>query len=462
MFDKRKSEEQNRACISLLYFCDVRVQKPCRWPMQPDPRTLTFDADPERTIKMKKTFVDVMLELPVDATLREFLTSHGLLVPEGFQWDDTPQTSQFLVEAIKVWPDADARDRMAASLHASVQLGDAAGKQAMFEAAVGDAAALSGLALCSSDIHRSFWLYAHHPALFERACDLDHWEHHGSQAQQYDLGLKRKPIDSDIALAGLRHSISAFYKRELQCGDICVAYLVTRTPGIHLLIVHVKDSAMLRLEFEGVTLTRRIGNPNIPLALEYSEATGVVRALVRGGAKYQQMLIDAFAEHVLGVKAHAQRIKPPTLDLSMLRTGFEVPEVFEDGFSLVQLKTLTLLSPGGDLKIECTAMQASQQRSVHELLKEQLPGPLEGNWAVTAAQVNLYYPPEPGRTRPKVLTLEVTSKGRLNLNKFDAKMQAQLEGYLVAVGILQKGQTLSAQEMPPQEDVVDSTPVIEG
>ena len=107
-------------------------------------------------------------------------------------------------------------------------------------------------------------------------------------------------------------------------------------------------------------------------------------------------------------------------------------------------------------------MQASQQRSVHELLKEQLPGPLEGNWAVTAAQVNLYYPPEPGRTRPKVLTIEVTSKGRLNLNKFDAKMQAQLEGYLVAVGILQKGQTLSAQEMPPQEDVVDSTPVIEG
>ena len=54
--------------------------------------------------------------------------------------------------------------------------------------------------------------------------------------------------------------------------------------------------------------------------------TGVVRALVRGGAKYQQMLIDAFAEHVLGVKAHAQKIKPPTLDLSMLRTGFDVPE----------------------------------------------------------------------------------------------------------------------------------------
>lgn len=411
---------------------------------------------------MKKTFVDVMLELPVDTTLRDFLTSHGLPVTDSFAWDDTPETSQFLVEAVKVWSDADARDRMVASLMASMQLGDAAGKQAMFEAAVSDAAALSGLALCSSDLHRSFWLYAHHPTLFERACDFDHWEHHGSQAQQYDLGLKRQPIDTDAALAALRHSISAFYKRELQCGDGSVAYLVGRTPGVHLLIVHIKDSAMLRLEFEGVTLTRRIGNPNIPLALEYSETTGVVRTLVRGGAKYQQMLIDAFAEHVLGVKAHAQRIKPPTLDLSMLRTGFDVPEVFEDGFSLVQLKALTLLSPGGDLKIECTAMQSSQQRSVHELLKEKLPGPLEGNWAVTAAQVNLYYPPEPGHTRSKVVTIEVTSKGRLNLNRFDAKLQAQLEGYLVAVGILHKGQTLSAQELPPETDAVSSSSAFEG
>ena len=244
-------------------------------------------------------------------------------------------------------------------------------------------------------------------------------------------------------------------------GDGCVAYLVERSPGVYLLTVHVKDLAMLRLEFEGVVLKRRVGNPNIHMVLEYSQATGVVRTLVRGGQKVQQMLVEAFAEHVLGVKANAQKIKAPCLDLSTLRTGFDVPEVFDDGFSLVQLKSLTLLSPDGDLKIECTAMQASQQRSVHELLKEKLPGPLEGQWAVTAAQVNLYYPPEPGRTRAKVVTIEVTSKGRLNLHKFDNKLQAQLERYLVKVGILQKGQTLSAQELPPEADAISSPSVFE-
>ena len=411
---------------------------------------------------MKKTFVDVMLELPVDTTLRDFLTSHGLPVPDGFAWDDTPETSQILVEAVKIWPDTDARDRMTANLLASVQLGDAAGKQAMFEAVVADGAALVGLTLCQSDIHRSFWLYVHHPALFDRAYDFSFWENHGPQTQQYDLGLKRQPNTADSALVALRQAISAFYKRELQCGDGSVAHLIERSPGVFLLSVHIKDMAMLRLEFEGSTLKRRVGNPNIHMVLEYAKATGVVRTLVRGGAKYQQMLVEAFAEHVLGVKANAHRIKSPTLDLSMLRTGFDVQEAFEDGFSMVQLKALTLLSPDSALKIDCTAMQSSQQRSVHELLKEKLPGPLEGQWAVTAAQVNLYYPPEPGRTRPKVVTIEVTSKGRLNLHKFDAKMQAQLEGYLVAVGILQKGQTLSVQEPPLETDVMISSPVLEG
>ena len=410
---------------------------------------------------MKKTFVDVMLELPVDTTLRDFLTSHGLPVPDGFAWDDTPETSQILVEAVKIWPDTDARDRMTANLLASVQLGDAAGKQAMFEAVVADGAALVGLTLCQSDIHRSFWLYVHHPALFDRAYDFSFWENHGPQTQQYDLGLKRQPNTADSALVALRQAISAFYKRELQCGDGSEAHLIERSPGVFLLSVHIKDMAMLRLEFEGSTLKRRVGNPNIHMVLEYAKATGVVRTLVRGGAKYQQMLVEAFAEHVLGVKANAHRIKSPTLDLSMLRTGFDVQEAFEDGFSMVQLKALTLLSPDSALKIDCTAMQSSQQRSVHELLKEKLPGPLEGQWAVTAAQVNLYYPPEPGRTRPKVVTIEVTSKGRLNLHKFDNKLQAQLERYLVKVGILQKGQTLSAQELPPEADAISSPSVFE-
>lgn len=406
---------------------------------------------------MKKTYVDVLLALPPDETLHQFLASHGLAVPPAPQPQPDGPPNRDVIEAIKAWGDTAARDRLTAELMASVALGDAAGGQAMFEAALADPAVLTGLAMCQSDLHRSFWLYVRHPALFERACEFDYLERHGSQAQQHDLGVKRRPNTSDAALAALRQAISAFYQRELQCGDGSVAYLVERRPGVFLLTVHVKDLAMLRLEFEGVVLKQRVGNPNIHMVLEYAEATGVVRTLVRGGHKVQQMLVQAFAEHVLGVQATPERIKAPALDLSALRAGFDVPEVFEDGFSLVQLKSLALLSPDGELKIECTAMQASRHRSVHELLREQLPAPLEGRWTVLAAQINLYYPPEPGRTRARVVPIEVTSRGRLNLHQFDPRLQAQLERYLVRIGILRPGQTLSAQEAPLSAGPVGAT-----
>ncbi|MFN4115255.1 MAG: hypothetical protein ACK4F7_01985 [Inhella sp.] len=408
---------------------------------------------------MKKTFVDVLLELPVDTALRDFLTGHGLVASAEPAADSAGAANRVLVDAVRVWPDTLARDRMAAELMASVELGDAAGCQAMFEAAMGDAAVVTDLALCQSDLQRSFWLYTRHRALFERARDFDFWAHHSAQAQQYDLGVRRAPIQTDAAMAGLRQAISAFYQRERQCGEGCVAYLVPRRPGVFLLTVHVKDLAKLRLEFEGVVLKPRVGNPNIHMVLEYAQSTGVVRTLVRGGQKVQQMLVEAFAEHVLGERVAAQRVKAPSLDLSVLRTGFDVPEVFEDGFAVVQLKSLTLLSPDGDLKLECTAMQSSQHRSVHDLLREKLPAPLEGRWAVTAAQVNLYYPPEPGRTRARVVPIEITSRGRLNLGRFDAKLQAQLEGYLVRLGILHPGQTLSAHEGLAAPDAIGSASV---
>ncbi|MFZ5532201.1 MAG: hypothetical protein ACOY5H_01505 [Pseudomonadota bacterium] len=413
---------------------------------------------------MKKTFVDVLLELPVDAALRDFLTGHGLPAPDDFAWDEAPTTSQALVEAVLGWADITARDRLIGNLMASVQLGDAAGKQAVFQAAAaGDGSALMGLVGCQSDVHRSFWLYVRHRDLFERACEFDYLERHGTQAQQHDLGVKRQPRTSDADLAGLRQAISAFYQRELQCGDGSAAYLVERSPGVFLLTVHVKDLAMLRLEFEGATLMRRVGNPNIHMVLEYAVATGVVRTLVRGGAKYHQMLVDAFAEHLLGVKVEPHRIKPPTLDLSVLRLGFDVPKAVADGFAALQVKSISVLSPDTALKLDCTAMASSEQRCVTELLQDAFPGedPLARGWLVTAARINLYYPPELGKSRSKVITVEVTRRDRLNLHKFDAALQAKLEGYLVDLGILQRGQTLSAQEAPSEAGMLNQQPVYE-
>lgn len=408
---------------------------------------------------MKKTWIEWLHELPVDAALRDFLTAHGLAMAPDFAWTDAPETTKALIDALVNDPSGTVRDPVAAKLRAAVSLGDAAGSQAMFEVASGDAAVLASLATCKSDAHRSFWLYSKHPALFDRAGDIDHFERQSAQAQQHDLGVKRVPDTSPAALAALRADVSAFYQREMQCGDRCKAYVVERSPGIFLLSVHTKDLPMVRLEFEGDELKRHVGNPNIHSVVEYSSMTGVSRSLAKGGAKFHQALLKAFAEHCLHVDLEAQRLRPPTLDLSVLRLGFDVPQAQVDGFSVLQIKSITLLSPDTQLKLDCTAMASSDHRCVTELLAEKLPTPLTEHWLITAAQINLYYPPAPGKVRPKVITVEVTRKGRLNLQKFDAGLQAQLEGYLLSLGILAPGQTLTAQGSPPTAELAE--PVLE-
>ena len=217
---------------------------------------------------MKKTWIDLLYELPVDATLREFLTGQGLLMPDDFSWTDKPETTQALIGALLGCPDIALRDTVAAKLRASVTLGDSAGTQAMFQVATGDGAALTALATCKSDIHRSFWLYVRHPELFDRAGDVDHFERQSANAQQHDLGVKTIPDTSDAALAALRADVSAFYQRELQCGDRSKAYVMERSPGVFLLSVHVKDLSTVQLEFQGDDLKRRVGNPNIHSVLE--------------------------------------------------------------------------------------------------------------------------------------------------------------------------------------------------
>ena len=397
---------------------------------------------------MKLSFLDVLLLLPVDATLRSLVVGAGCPLPADFDWNDEDNVSQRLVDAVRVWSDTSARDSMAARIMSAIQLADPVCKQTLFQAASRDGAALAGLAACQSDLHRSFWLSMQHPVLFEQACEFDYLERHGPQAQQHDLDVHGKPDLSDSAMATLQEFISAFYQKELRCGDGCVAYALERSPGLFLLTVHVKDLAMLHLEFEGVRLKRRLGYPNIHMVLEYSQRTGVARTLVRGGTKYHQMLVDAFAECLLGVKVDAQRIKPPTLDLSVLRQGFDVPQAMRDGFVALQVKILSVLSPDAALKLDCTAMASSEHGCVTKLLAKSFPNenPLQHGWLITAAKINLYYPPEHGKVRSKPITVEVTRRGRLNLHKFDAALQAQLEGYLVTLGILQPGQTLSAQE----------------
>jgi hypothetical protein len=117
LIDKRKCAGHNHAvsryftCARYLFshFIDLSLASASR-PHGPQ----TSDAFSEWTANMKKTWIDLLYELPVDATLREFLTGHGLLMPDDFAWTDKPETTQALIAALLGCPDIAVRGCQAA------------------------------------------------------------------------------------------------------------------------------------------------------------------------------------------------------------------------------------------------------------------------------------------------------------------------------------------------------------
>lgn len=391
-----------------------------------------------------QTYADIVLCLPVDETLKAFMVRHELPLPEGSSWQDNTQTSRTLIKLIQGYTNTVKRDRIIAGLHASSTLAHPLGKQAMFQATHDKPNELVGLIACKNDLHRAFWLYVHHPALFEAAAEIEYLDQHSQQAQQHELGFRREVNRDETSITNFCEAIKVFYQRELGCGEVCVVNVLDRSQGTQLITIHAKDLATARLEFEGAQLQRRVGSPNIHMVLEYSQITGVARTIIRGGAKYHAMLCEAFATHMLGVSAEAQRIQRPVLDLSKLRLGLQIPQAFEDGFVGLQVKSLHLLSPCERLKLECTASGSTDRQCVTDLIGVyfQNENPLSRGWEIHAATLNLFMAPAQGKSRCPLVSVEVTSKGRLNLHKFDDKLRTQLEGYLVHLEILEPKQAL--------------------
>lgn len=395
-----------------------------------------------------KSYFDILLNLPADETLRIYLEKLGVELPPDFEWSEDAATSHRLMDWMGTYPDVAVRDRIMAELKMCAQFDSPKAREIMLQVCAFDASVLVGLIACRSELHRAFWLFVHHPKRLKEVAENEYLESRIQQSQQHELGTHANVRRDQISMDGFCRAIEEFYKDALGCGETCIVNILNRSQGTQLVSVHAKDLASLNLEFQGNNLIQRVGCPNIHMALEYSPKTGVVRTIIRGGARYHDMLAHTFAEHLLGVKVAARRIPLPTLDLSPLRLGFHAVTAMEDGFVSLQVKSITVMSPDAGLKNEFTAMASHKSRCVTDLVAANFPNdnPLAAQWTVSAVTIHLTYAPSPGKQPAKPVVVQVTRRGRLNLHKYDDKLRTQLEGYLVEAGVMRANQTLDMNE----------------
>jgi hypothetical protein len=285
-------------------------------------------------------------------------------------------------------------------------------------------------------------------------------DRHESRSQQTDLGVCTDVSREPTAIQGFQREIQRFYRRELRCGEAIEANILDRSPSVYLVVAHAKDLAMVSREFQGSELHSRVANPSIDMAIEYSARTGVARTLIKGGRAYHIMLARGFAQHLLGQTIDPRPLPLPTINLGALRTGFHAQKAYADGFYGLQVKSISLLSPDDTLKSEFTATGGRDGESVIALINRHFPhdSPLEHQWKIASASIKLHYPPGESREGRRVVTVVVTSTGRLNLHKYDEALKMQLEEYLVESGIMQPGHTLhmSQENITERPDLSDA------
>lgn len=407
------------------------------------------------------THIEVLVQLAREVDLCERLRLHGLEVQQlqisdaERDHEDSRAWAFAVAGAIERLP-SDARERLIAELHTASQLGDAPGRQAMYQAATLRADILAGLTLCSSDLHRSFWLYHRHRETFNLARASDYLATHSLCAQQFDLGVNLMPRRDAQALEALRAAISQHYRHHYGCGDTCVLQLTERSAGVYMLQAYIRDLPTLRLEFVGEAVRRRVGHPSIHLVLEYSPATGIARTSLRGSSACHRKLVEAFARHLLGVDQIKAR--PMTVDLSPLRMGVELHRPSR-GFTKLQVQQITAMSANGVMSVTYTIVEDGYRDDITAEVRKNLPGsdPLGEQWVIVSARLVLHRMHEPGAPDTGEIVVDITHTGRLNLTRFNAQLQAQIEGYLVDVGVLLPGQTLHAVVDAPAGEIAHGT-----
>ncbi len=338
--------------------------------------------------------------------------------------------AQALIAAVRELP-APQRQRLADALLHAAQLASPAGFKAMTNAAMNRPEVYRGLMQHDSALQCSFWLHVHHPEVFELACADECLDENRLRSHQYGLAAGAMPATEPAALQALCDELGGYLRRYYGFEGQAHASLCERTPGVYLLGVELKQ------------LPAALGGA-LSLSLEHAPHTGAVRTLVDGNADMHRRLVAAFARHLLGAPVEPERLWPTPYDLTVFRQALPSCPGFDGDPTRLQLRALRFASPdeSSTLCFELTGDDDLQQANA--LVSEQLPhnDPLAERWRIIGASLMLHHPPMAGQTFRPAVRVVLTSGGQSNLHRFDPALQANIEGHLVRLGVLQPAQTL--------------------
>lgn len=385
---------------------------------------------------MRITFADVLLALPVDATMRAFFERCPLELPVELDWENPSTAVSCLLRALVECPPPALRRYVVDCLRTCARLAQPRGRRALAQLLEAQPSQLPGLEICRDALHRAFWLMVWHPTLFEAAAENEHFARRAPLAQQHDLGVCAHVRLGTEHLEAFRQAVEGFSRKKLARGERCVVRVSADGRG----------TVRVRVFLQLVELAQRqLACPNLRMVLDYAPHSGVLRTVVVAGEEYHKPLARAFSRHLLGVEVGISGARLATLNLAALTSPSPTPVVADNELVALRVQSITVVSPDTTLRAEFSLINEEGSACVTDLVPGKLPqdNPFSSAWVVVAARLNLYFSPRQGKPRSRLVAVDITRRGRLNLHRFDEPLRAQIEQSLVRLGVLLRRQTLS-------------------
>ena len=364
--------------------------------------------------------------------LRHYFEAREISLPDQVSWDkpESAALPKMLFEAINALEQR-CHDAVVAELEQVDQLCDFRGQMALQSLVADDADLLSRLSSADSDETRGIIMLLEYGQLFDHALSVAYTDRlrNGRNWNGFSISDPTAVSSDPRSLSTLEADIATALKQPDGSGgklkvDSFERRTIDRDGGMIGLNVHysiyVEGSPESQFEYNGNELTRRTRRPVHEGAISYDPDRRILDVIAKGGKKVRTDIAGSFARNILGV---TEGIHPVVLRRFML-DRFKQPHAFEsdaaDGIKAVKVILLRLELTSGGYGRVTIEIDPSDHINIHTR-SEQWFGetdPLQRpDWRVTQAKLWIVFHPEEGKTRQKVMTIELRAPNGSNLRE---------------------------------------------
>lgn len=277
----------------------------------------------------------------------------------------------------------------------------------------------------SNSYERAFRLFLDHPAIFEEAKALAHWENLPRRSTEKRNGMPKMtpPVDA-LMLAKFGEALSTYFQETQGRGEHCRVEHFLRSGHIDFFFAYPADysDTMICYEDDG-NFARKEWRPAFEVVIMFDREAGTAELYAEGAADVRESLAGIFAQTVLGVSEVPRPVPKPPYDLQpLLNPHFRFATRPEDRILFVRLKSLRLQKWNDDGRIVFDAGGRNSRKSAHDLIEEALNENRLPREKLRVSQAAFQAVFDNGRKRPKTVNFTITHPAGCSLRDSDEEL----------------------------------------